>query len=295
MWEWIGNDWSSLVLQASEGWIAKEHKMFETADNDWLTNFSLVFEMKIDILVTDTESLGTKTVNCPLQVEVQVDHSQSIKQQYRLTLRYSPNFTNNITTTSPNTNTTPSIDITYDTNSKTTKDSSNTSTNTNKNEKTNANANTNANLNTNPNMNSSTNANTKVTANANANVNGHTTNGNKKVPVKVYRSAIRETINECLEDIKSVLPAGLCIRSCWNCSWAYYSPYDFSHFGGLGCFKSLPEWNNRSNLDGIFDAWAKKDNDVQEVHSCSSWSTRTHNHNMPQKNEIKKTSFQYDF
>jgi len=106
-----------------------------------------------------------------------------------------------------------------------------------------------------------------------------------------YTSKIRQTINECLQDIKNSLPENIIMSCCWNCGWSYYSPYGQSQFGGLGCFKNITGWENRRNLIGIADKWEEKDNDVQEVYFCDSWVNRTVPQSMPNDPRVIKKKF----
>jgi len=110
-----------------------------------------------------------------------------------------------------------------------------------------------------------------------------------------YKSAIMDSMHNCLQNLVHQLPEHIEIKSCWSCCYSTFTPLGTSFFGGLGCFKGNEKMKNRTDVRGIFQGWAKRDRYVQENHLCSQWEARKVPHLMPKKNEFKKNRFRFEF
>ena len=94
---------------------------------------------------------------------------------------------------------------------------------------------------------------------------------------QVYRSGGRNLYNafdQQLTELRNSFPAGVYLKTCWNCAFSDYHPIASGSFGYLGCFKyAKNEYRQVKDKQSLIRLWHEKIN-VQEIFLCSEFEKR---------------------
>lgn len=92
---------------------------------------------------------------------------------------------------------------------------------------------------------------------------------------KMYSSGRVDSFEDGLQKIQAELSPGHSLRLCFTCALSDYWPGGAALFGGLACFRNIPELYERvTDKQSLLKIFERHDGFVQETHVCSEFRPR---------------------